>query len=334
MNMMLRITQVEWKLTDTMNSSARAQLRWRLSAAAWIMAAFMLCGFFGSVPAAGAEQETFANPQQAVDSLVTAVRTSNKRELLRILGPQGAKLIFSGDRVADRQGREEFVSAYDEAHQIEQKAGDKATLVIGKDAWPFPIPVVRQNSVWRFDTAAGAQEILNRRIGRNELNVIQVCRAYVDAQREYFAKKREGNGVREYARRFKSSPGKHDGLYWAVKPGEEESPFGPLVASATAEGYGGVHKKGRRSPYHGYYYRILKRQGKNAPGGAKDYIVDGHMTGGFALLAFPAKWGDSGIMTFIVNQDGIVFEKNLGPDTAQIAPKITEFNPDLSWKTP
>ncbi|MHB8455187.1 MAG: DUF2950 domain-containing protein [Acidiferrobacterales bacterium] len=334
MSIMILTAIIRRDAADQTSRCARGQCRWFRIAIIHIVTVFILLGVSEVAFAAGFEQETFATPQRAVDSLVAAVRESNRHEMLRILGPQGAKLIFSGDRVADSEGRRKFVSAYDAAHRLDLAATDKAVLIIGKDAWPFPIPVVKQGDVWRFDTGAGMQEILNRRIGRNELNVIEVCRAYVDAQREYATMTQSGNGMREYAQRFKSSPGKHDGLYWSVNTGQKESPFGPLVGSATEEGYTGGHHRGRRSPYHGYYYKILKRQGRNAPGGAKDYVVKGHMTGGFGLLAFPAKWGDSGVMTFIVNQDGIVFEKNLGPDTAEITRHITGFDPDLTWKAP
>jgi hypothetical protein len=196
----------------------------------------------------------------------------------------------------------------------------------------LPIPIVKQGERWHFDTAAGEQKIIDRRVGRNELNVIEVCRAYVAAQREYASKDRLGDGLHEYATKFPSSAGKHDGLYWQASANEEQSPFGPLVASARKEGYRREPHHGP-APYHGYYFRILTRQGPHASGGAKDYIVAGHMTRGFALLAFPAKWGDSGVMTFVVNQHGIVFQKNLGPDTARIAPAIKQFDPDLSWST-
>ncbi len=334
MSIMTLTTIISSNPADQMNRCVHRKCRWFRIAAINIMAVFVLLGVSGFAFATSVEQKSFATPEQAVDSFVAAVRASNRHEMLRILGPEGAKLIFSGDRVADSEGRRKFVLAYDAAHRLDLAATDRAVLVIGKDAWPFPIPVVKHGNIWRFDTRAGMQEILDRRIGRNELSVIEVCRAYVDAQREYAAMTQSGNAMREYAQRFKSSPGKQDGLYWSVNASEAESPFGPLVASATEEGYTSGHHKGRRSPYHGYYYKILKRQGRNAPGGAKDYVVKGHMTGGFGLLAFPAKWGDSGVMTFIVNQDGIVFEKNLGPDTAEIARNITKFDPDLTWKTP
>jgi len=232
--------------------------------------------------------------------------------------------------VADHEGRQRFVKAYDTAHRIELQGAGTAAVVIGPENWPLPIPLVKSGERWHFDTAASAQKILDRRVGRNELNVIEVCRAYVAAQREYASVDRLGDGLHEYARHFESSPGKHDGLHWDSEAGAQESPLGPLVVKARAEGYGaesGFHP----APYHGYFYRILTRQGPHAPGGARDYVVNGHMTGGFALLAIPARWGDSGIMTFIVNQDGIVFQKNLGPDTDSAARAIDEYDPDSSW---
>lgn len=279
-------------------------------------------------------QQTFASPEQAAEALAAAARADRAAALLKVLGPDARKLVRSGDRVADRLGREKFAAAYDKLHDIERQGDDKAVLVIGEEHWPLAIPIVRQGQAWRFDTKAGAAEILARRIGRNELNAIEVCRAYVDAQREYASKDRAGDGLLEYAQKFVSSPGKQDGLYWPAKPGEEASPLGPLVVSARAEGYAGRDRHGKRTPYHGYFYRILKRQGPNATGGAHDYVAKGRMIGGFALVAFPAAYRVSGIMTFVVNQDGIVYETNLGPDSAAIARRMTAFDPDATWKTP
>ncbi len=282
--------------------------------------------------AAAAPQKTFATPAAAVDALIAANRGNHLGRLLAILGAEGARLIHSGDPIADRRGRRLFVAAYDEAHKLERDGDSKATLIVGTDEWPLPIPLVRVHARWHFDTKAGADEILNRRIGRNELSVIEVCRAYVAAQREYAGKKLGPGGSAEYAQHFMSTIGRRDGLYWPVKAGEEESPLGPLIARARAAGYrpGTPHLKPR--PYYGYYFRILTEQGQNAPGGAKDYVVNGHMTGGFALIAYPATPGDSGIMTFIVNQNGIVYQKNLGPDTTRIAAAITQYDPDGSWQ--
>jgi hypothetical protein len=284
--------------------------------------------------AAGGKQLDFATAEQAVDALMAAERKNDSHAILRVLGPDGEKLVHSGDKVADREGRERFVKAYDAAHRIEFEGEGTATLVIGPENWPMPIPVVKQGDRWHFDTDASAQKIIDRRVGRNELNVIEVCRAYVAAQREYASEHTLANGLHEYARKFDSSRGKQDGLYWEVQAGQAESPLGPLVAKARAQGYGGEDHEFHPSPYHGYFYRILTRQGPHAPGGAKDYLVNGHMTGGFALLAFPARWGDSGVMTFIVNQSGIVFQKNLGPDTKHLAREIKEYDPDSTWATP
>lgn len=282
--------------------------------------------------AALASQKTFATPAAAVDALIAANRGSHLRKLLAILGTEGAKLIHSGDPIADRRGRRLFVAAYDQSHRLERDGERKATLIVGADEWPLPIPLVREHAGWRFDTKAGEDEILNRRIGRNELSVIDVCRAYVAAQREYATKNLGPGGSAEYAQHFMSKTGKRDGLYWPVKTGEEESPLGLLIARARAAGYrpGTPHPKPR--PYYGYYFHILTQQGPNAPGGAKDYVVDGRMTGGFALIAYPATYGDSGVMTFMVNQDGIVYQKNLGPHTPSIAAAITQYDPDGSWQ--
>jgi len=287
-----------------------------------------------STVATEAKRLDFATPDQAADALIASLRRNDQRELLRILGPSGQKLIHSGDRVADARARERLVGAYDKGHRVAAEGTNTATLIVGPEDWSLPIPIVEQGERWHFDTEASVQKIIDRRVGRNELNVIEVCRAYVAAQREYASKDRLGEGLREYASKFESSAGKHDGLFWETAAGEEQSPLGPLVVRARAEGYTGKDHQGRQSPYHGYYFRILTRQGAHAPGGAKDYIIAGHMSGGFALLAFPAKWGDSGVMTFMVNQGGIVFEKNLGPDTAELARKITEYDPDLSWSIP
>jgi len=280
--------------------------------------------------AADVKQKTFSTAQEAVDALIAANRSSSKSELLKILGPDADKLINSGDPVADTEGREKFIAAYDAAHKLEDQGSDKKTLVVGNNEWPLPIPLVRQNDKWRFDTEAGEQEILDRRIGRNELNVIEVCRAYVEAQREYADEHSLGDGKHEYAQRFLSHDGKHDGLYWPTNAGEQESPLGPLIAFAQA---GGTSNEADQ-PYHGYYYKILTAQSENARGGAIDYISGDHMTEGFALLAYPAKYGDSGIMSFIVNQNGIVHEKDMGSDTANISAQIKQYNPDDSWEIP
>jgi DUF2950 family protein len=316
-----------------MTSSVIDMTGWRSAGrmVSGIVAAVAWLGVSAAAVAGEPSQMTFASPEQAVDALVAATQADKTADLQKILGPSGRKVIYSGDRIADKEGREKFVAAYAQKHAIETASDAKAILIISADEWPFPIPLVKRGDAWRFDTKAGADEILNRWIGRNEFNAIQVCGAIVDAEHEYASKDRTGSGYLEYAQKFMSSPRKRDGLYWPLTAGEE-SPIGPLVVSARAEGYGprGAHEK--RSPYHGYYYRILKKQGKDARGGAYSYVVHGRMIGGFALVTFPAKYGDSGVMTFIVNQDGVVYEKALGPHTATIARAMTTFNPDASWK--
>jgi hypothetical protein len=283
----------------------------------------------GAIPAL--PQSHFPTPQQAVDALVAATRSDQTAELARILGPAGALLIGSGDPVADRDARRHFVTAYDEQHRIELRGSDEAELIVGRESWPMPIPLVHTSSGWQFDTASGRQEILDRRIGRDELAVIQVCQAYVQAQREYAALAARAGARTEYAQHFMSRGHAHNGLYWPTRPGQPQSPLGPLVAQARAAGYtpGVAHDRPR--PYYGYYFRILTAQGPHAPGGARNYLVHGRMTGGFALLAYPATYGDSGIMTFIVSQDGIVFQKNLGPETPEAAARIVGYDPDSSW---
>jgi hypothetical protein len=282
--------------------------------------------------AAAPRPESFADPQKAADALVAAARDNDPAEMLKIFGPAGKDLVTSGDPVADKDAHMRFVERYGKAEKIVLNAAGNATLVIGAEEWPFPIPLVKHGGVWHFDAAAGLQEILNRRIGRDELSVMEICRVYVQAQREYAAELTGEKKSAEYAQKIVSSPDLRDGLYWPVKDGEPQSPLGPQMAHARAEGYDSTSQNVEREPYHGYFYRILTRQGAMAPGGARDYVVDGHMTGGFALIAFPAKYGDSGVMTFIVNQAGIVFQKNLGPKTATVAAGISEFNPDMTWK--
>ena len=277
------------------------------------------------------QQQSYASPSAAAEALVAATRADQMKDMVKILGPEGKKLVYSGDRVADDAGRDHFVATYGQFHTIQMQGKDKAVLIIGNKRWPFPIPIVESNGAWHFDTPAGEQEILDRRIGRNELNAIKVCGAVVDAQRDYAGRVHSKDGIEEYAQKFISDPGTHDGLYWPVQAGQPESPIGPLLAEAHAEGYVTGNKNGRR-PYHGYFYRLLTSQGKAARDGAYSYLADGHMIGGFALVAFPAKYGNSGIMTFIVNQDGTIYQRNLGPDTANLAGAMQSFDPDSSWQ--
>jgi Protein of unknown function (DUF2950) len=272
-------------------------------------------------------QQSFKTAQEAVDALVSAAKTGDRKRILTVLGRDGADIVSSGDPIADASARNRMIESYDAKHQVVMEGTDKAVLIIGQEDWPFPIPLVRKDSAWRFDTAAGREEILYRRIGRNELSAIETCLAYVDGQQEYAEQGVAGNGV--YAQRIVSRTGKKDGLYWPAQPSADESPLGELAASAAAEGY---RVGQQRAPYHGYYYKVLTRQGRNASGGALDYVVRGRMIGGFALVAYPAEYGNSGIMTFLVNHQGNVYEKDLGPNTARIAAGMTAFNPDNTWR--
>jgi hypothetical protein len=272
-------------------------------------------------------QQSFKTAEEAVDALVSAAKADDRSAVLTVLGRDGADIVSSGDAVADASARNRVIEAYDAKHQLVMEGADKAALIIGREDWPFPIPLVRKDGTWRFDTAAGREEILYRRIGRNELSAIQACLAYVDAQQEYAERGIAGNGV--YAQHIVSRPGKKDGLYWPVQSNADESPLGELAASAAAEGY---RVGQQRAPYHGYYYKVLTRQGPNASGGPLDYIVRGRMIGGFALVAYPAEYRNSGVMTFLVNHQGNVYEKDLGPNTARIAASMTAFNPDNTWR--
>jgi Protein of unknown function (DUF2950) len=279
-----------------------------------------------SASLAAPAQKSFGSLDEAVNALVGAIRAADRKALVEILGAHGSPLVWSGDDVADRAAFQRFTAAYDRAHRLEG-GGGKVVLYVGDDDFPFPIPLVPDGPRWLWDTEAGDDELLNRRIGQNELSVIQVCLAYVDAQREYYSR---GSGLLEYAQRLESIRGKRDGLFWEAKPGEPESPLGPLVARARAAGYP-LPPRGGPVPYHGYFYRILFAQGPDAPGGAYDFVVKGHMIGGFALVAYPATYGVSGIMTFIASHDGVVYQKDLGPKTAQLATAMKTYNPDRTW---
>jgi hypothetical protein len=307
----------------TIRSFANSDRMPFLARAAAVVAAVLVV----AMASAASAQQSFKTVEQAADALVSAARAGDPKGLLAVLGRDGAEIVSSGDAVADAATRQQFVAAYDAKHELAMEGADKAVLIIGRDDWPFPIPLVRRDGAWQFDTAAGREEILYRRIGRNELSTIQTCLAYVDAQNEYAEKGIAGNGV--HAQRIVSRPGNKDGLYWPAQTGADESPLGELAAAAAAAGY----RAGQQPmPYHGYYYRILTRQGANAPGGALDYVVGGKMIGGFALVAYPAEYGNSGVMTFLVNHRGIVYEKDLGPRTGAIAARMSAFNPDRTWR--
>jgi hypothetical protein len=273
----------------------------------------------------------YQTPDEAVQALLDAVASGEAGAIAKVLGPEASGLA-SGDAVADANALQDLLAVAEEAVNIEQTEGnqDLAVVTMGGDDWPFPIPLRRDAQGWYFDTATGKEEVYNRRIGRNELSTIETLRAYVQAQDEYAAQDRNGDGVKEYARRLMSSEGTRDGLYWPTAAGEPESPMGPLVAEAVAEGYKPGHGGGPK-PYHGYLFRALTAQGANAPGGARDYLVDGHLTGGFALLAYPAEYGNAGIKSFLVNQSGIVYESDLGPDTVAAAAAIAVYDPGEGW---
>jgi Protein of unknown function (DUF2950) len=274
--------------------------------------------------------QTFGTAEEAVTALVGTLRTDKPGALNTVLGPGSEKLISSGDKYSDAAERQKFLAAYDQSHKLVPAEPEHMILQVGKNDWPFPIPLVQAAGRWHFDSQAGADELVNRRIGRNEIAAIRTSLAYVDAQKAFFAFTAQ-NGQGEYAQRLASSPGKHNGLYWPAAEGGAESPLAPLMAQAQEEGYPGERVAGRPLPYHGYYFRILTGQGTSAAEGARDYLSGGRMTKGFALIAWPASYGASGIMTFIVNQDGIVFQKDLGPNTAVAAAAIKLFDPDLSW---
>lgn len=340
-------------------SGLRASLRDIFPAALVFTSALAACVFlFNSAPPLAraqqiaqpqpaASQETFAAPEDAVHALAAAVEANDQSALGGIFGSEYSQLL-SGDRVQDRANLTKFAEALQQASDLQKDSDGKYTLLVGADKWPMPIPIVSRDRRWLFDTQAGLEEILDRRIGEDELAAMTTCRAYVLAQWEYFTSgDHDNDGVAEYARKFMSSPGQHDGLYWETSEGEPSSPLGSLVAEARAEGYGPRQRArrdssgsrrgnpensaGPRHAFHGYFFKILTAQGPHAPGGKYNYIINGNMIGGFALLAYPEKWGNSGVMSFIVNQQGRVYQKNLGRDTVKLAGSITIYDPDASW---
>jgi hypothetical protein len=334
-------------MRTTTESRARAIGRRRSVALAMgFVFATALCGAAG-LRGQTAGQETFSSADDALQALVSAAKAKDRNELGKIFGSDYAKLL-SGDQVEDDKDLSDFSEAVQESATLQKASDAKYTVVVGKDSWPTPIPIVQKDGKWIFDTKAGLDEVLNRRIGENELSAIETCRAYAVAQWEYYT---EGDwdhdGVAEYAEHLVSSPGKHDGLYWETAEGEKPSPLGQLVAAARAEGYGpkGQEAEGKgggsetgggptleHAPYHGYYFKILTRQGAHAPGGKYNYVINRNMIAGYALVAYPAKWGSSGVMTLIVNQQGRVYEKNLGANTEKLASAMTEYDPDPTWK--
>ena len=276
--------------------------------------------------------KSFPSPDDAAKALIDAVTNDDNDQLVSLFGSSEADLLASGDEVEDKNNRTEFANLAKEKMHLEQVDENKSILHVGNADWPFPIPVVKVDGGWQFDAEQGREEILNRRIGRNELNTAAAIRGYVEAQFDYANSDWDGDDVSEYAQKLMSEPGKFDGLFWEVEEGQPQSPLGPLIAEARAQGYKQKGQDEKSTPYHGYYYHILTRQGRNAPGGKYDYIINGNMIAGFALIAFPAQYGSSGIMTFIVNHQGKIYQKDLGPKTAILAEKIKEYNPDSSWE--
>jgi hypothetical protein len=270
----------------------------------------------------------FESSDEAVAQLVQAMRAEDHARLVEIVGEENSDLVHSGDEISDRADRQEFIALFDEKHRLEELPDGTISICVGELDWPMPVPLVRDDGGWYFDGAAGREEILNRRIGENELDAVQVCLAIVDAQHEYYGADRDGDKIHEYARSFASSPGAHDGLFWPTAEGEPPSPLGELVVQAASEGY--KRRDPGPTPYHGYLYRILEGQGDGAPGGTYDYLVRENMIGGFAVIAYPAEHGVSGVMSFIVSHDGVVYERDLGSGTAGTAQKMVRFEP-IGW---
>lgn len=282
---------------------------------------------------AGAEQVLrFASPQEAAKFLLEALQVDDIEQLEALVGSGNIEILFSGDDIADAENRKAFSAAAARHMRIEQTPkGDRATLYVGDQEWPFPLTLRKKGKEWAFDVAAGRDELLNRRVGSNELNVMRVLRAYVEAQFEYAAQDRDGDGMAEYAQKLSSDPGMQNGLYWVVPPGMPLSPLGPLIAQAQLDPSAKVVKE-TPPPYYGYYYKILYRQGRNAPGGDYMYVANGNMISGFALLAYPARYGESGVYTFIINHYGEIYQRDLGPGTLRLATAMQEYNPDKNWE--
>jgi hypothetical protein len=295
-----------------------------------VIAAVSVAVIIVVLPVYAQEQKAFRSPEEAMSALAETIKAGDIKGTMAILGPEGEDILSSGDEVADKYARDLFVKIYQEKADFVKEKEGRVSIIIGYDNWPFPIPIMRKGEGWVFDTKAGREEVINRRVGRNELSAIRVCWAYVDAQREYAGTDRERDGIIQYAQKILSDPYRRNGLYWEAADGEIPSPFGSFIARAAEEGY--TKKGDKPTPYLGYYYKILKGQGKAAPGGAHSYLINGHMVAGFALVAWPAEYDVSGVMTFIVNQNGSVYQKDLGPKTSEIAKSMTLYNPDRTWK--
>jgi hypothetical protein len=311
--------------------ASRFHMRSFISSIAFLI--FAVCLFGNSRPALSQDpgQKTYSSPEEASAALHEAVRSGDQQSLRQVLGPTAKEMISSGDEDEDRRSQQQFVEKYQQMHRLGKERDGRITLYVGAENWPMPVPLVSNRNRWYFDCDNGKREILLRRVGRNEMYAMEVCRALVDAQKEYSAEPRDGDSVKQYAARFVSDEGKQNGLYWKSDGGKPESPIGPLVTFASIEDYRKASIPQPR-PFYGYYFRLLKRQGKNAPGGAKSYFVNGKMTRGFAFVAYPAEYGSSGVMTFIVNQDGTMYQKDLGSSTTNPARTLSSYNPDATWK--
>jgi len=292
----------------------------------------MMVASFAVLSACAKKPQEFDSPEAAAAALVEAAKSADNSALLKVLGKDGKSLVDSGDAVADKNARERFVARYTEGNTLDKSDPEFVTLEVGEDKWPFPVPLITEGGKWHFDVPTGIDEVINRRVGANELDTIQSCLAYVDAQLEYYTRNPDNSPIQHYASKLISTEGKKDGLYWTAAENEEQSPLGEGFAAARAEGYEPKDGSMKGIPYHGYIYRTLTRQGANAKGGAYDYVVNGELMGGFAAVAFPAEYGNSGVMTFLVNHDGVVFSKDLGPDTAKLAMAIDSFDPGSDWK--
>ncbi len=307
--------------------------------AAWIhrsvffcaVAVFLVCAIVsvGSAATKSVKQKTFGSAEDAAQALFGAAKAEDSSQMDAIFGPKGKDLVVSKDPAVNKDLYQRFVKAFEEKNRLDISPDNRAFLYVGNNEWPFPVPIVKKGNAWLFDTNQGKTEVLRRRIGRNELDTIQSCLAYVDAQKDYVSMTMPKSGIGEYAQKFMSDPGMRNGLYWETKDNEVPSPLGIFMAQARKEGF--TPGKDTPVPYHGYYYRILTSQGKNASGGARDYVVNGKMSGGFALVAYPAEYGSTGVMTFIVNQDGVVYQKDLGKKSAKTAQAMKAFDPDKTW---
>ena len=294
----------------------------------WVTAGFLSLPAFSQ--GKGNPQKSFATPEEAARALAGAYRKADRKTVAEILGDKAKRLVFSGDPVIDQHERDWFLSLYREGYEVVAEGKNSAVLQLGKDGEPYPIPLIKKDARWRFDSSEGHEDLLSRRISKAELTALNVVGAYVDAQREYHQRDHKGGGTLEYAQRFRSTPGQEDGLYWGEASGKAEGPIAMLVEAAVKEGYQ-PSKEGERPVFRGYVYKILTAQGPGANGGAREYVVNGRMTEGFALVAFPVRYGVSGIMTFMVNQDGAIYQKDLGPKTVEAGRQMMRFDPDPSW---